>query len=295
MHRSRKESLTAWGMLAPYLVVYLLFLLYPIVKGGYISLHNASIVEVEEFVGLENYRALLSDGYFWESLWNTVYFVFISTPALVAVGLALALLVNAKLKGTTLFRTVFFMPYVLSVSVVSSIWLFVFRPYIGLLSAVLRMVGYSGEILWLDEPLLAWIAILVTTVWWTVGFNMVIFLAGLQDIPDDYYEAARMDGASRMQQFFFITLPSLKHVIVLIVILQTIASFKLFAQPWLMTQGGPGTATRPLVQYIYQSGFIFNNMGGASAMSYALLGVTVVIALIQFKFLSGRRAKRSGK
>lgn len=295
MRRTWKETLTGWGMLAPYLVMYVIFLLYPIAKGGFISLHNASIVEVEEYVGLDNYRAMLTDDYFWEALYNTVYFVVISTPAMVAIGLGLALLVNAKLKGTVVFRTIFFMPYVLSVSVVSSIWLFIFRPYIGLLSAVSKVFGFTGEILWLDEPSLAWLAILITAVWWTVGFNMVIFLAGLQDIPEDYYEAARMDGASRWQQFLFVTLPSLKHVVILIVILQTIASFKLFAQPWLMTQGGPGTSTRALVQYIYQSGFIFNNMGGASAMAYALLGVTILIAFIQFTFLSGRRRKGGAK
>lgn len=286
MRRTWKEILTAWAMLAPYLAMYGLFLLYPIAKGGYISLHNASIVEVEDYVGLDNYRAMLSDDYFWEALGNTVYFVVISTPTLVAVGLGLAMLVNAKLKGTVIFRTIFFMPYVMAVSVVSNIWLFIFRPYIGLFTTIAKALGYSGEILWLDSPGLAWLAILITTVWWTVGFNMVIFLAGLQDIPDFYYEAARMDGATRWQRFRFITLPSLKHIVVLVVILQTIASFKLFAQPWLITQGGPGTATRALVQYIYQSGFVFNNMGGASAMAYALLLVTILIALIQFKFLS---------
>ncbi len=289
MRRSWKQTLTGWGLLAPYLVVYLLFLLHPIFMGGYISLHNASLIGVEEYVGLANYRDMLSDRYFWDSLRNTVFFVLISSPALVAAGLALALLVNAKLRGTVIFRTVFFMPYVLAVSVVSSIWLFIFRPYIGLVSAIAKFLGFSGEILWFDSPNLAWTAILITTVWWTVGFNMVVFLAGLQDIPDDYYEAARMDGATRMQQFLFITLPSLRHVTALVALLQTIASFKLFAQPWIMTQGGPGTSTRALVQYIYQDGFIFNNMGGASAKSYALLAITILVAFIQFKFLSGKK------
>ena len=288
-----KENFTAWIFLLPYLAVYAVFLLYPILKGFVISLHDASILDNGDYVGWEKYLEMFSDEYFWEALWNTFYFVILSTPVITAFGLLLALVVNARLLGTGLLRTAFFMPFVLAVSVVSSIWLFILRPYSGLISSLMVSFGITGDIFWLDEPHLAWLSLVITTLWWTVGFNMVLFLAGLQDIPDDYYEAARMDGASSCQQFFFITLPSLKGVIALTVVLQTIASFKLFAQPWLMTQGGPGTATRALVQYIYQTGFTYENMGQASAMAYVLFVITIIIAFSQFRIMG--RKRRAGK
>lgn len=292
MRKSVRESATAWAFLFPYLAFYALFMLYPIVKGFVMSLRDGTIIRDGPFVGLEKYLDMFRDEYFWESLWHTCYFVIISTPTITAFGLLLALVVNSRLAGTWLLRTSFFMPFVLAVSVIASTWKFILRPYSGFISSVLHTFGYAGEVFWLDEPRLAWLSILVATLWWTVGFNMVLFLAGLQDIPDDYYEAARMDGASGWQQFRFITLPSLKGVIALVVVLQTIASFKLFAQPWLMTEGGPGTETRALVQYVYQTGFIFENMGQASAMAYVLFLVTIVIAFFQFRLMGRRKSSR---
>ncbi|HZG78707.1 MAG TPA: sugar ABC transporter permease [Paenibacillus sp.] len=272
--------------LLPYLFFYLWFMVYPIYKGFVISLHEWAIGVEPEFVGFANYADMLKDRHFWEALWHTVYFVILSTPSLVVVGLALALIVNAKLKGTTFLRSGFFLPHILSISVISSIWVFILQPYTGLMNSILHKLGVVEEIFWLSDANLAWISILIATVWWTVGFNMVLFLAGLQEIPDDWYEAARIDGANARDCFWHITLPSLRGVVLLIVVLQSIASFKLFGQPWLMTQGGPGTATRPLVQYIYETGFRANEMGLAAAMSYVLFLVMILFAVIQFKFLS---------
>ena len=282
------EQGLAWLFLLPYLVFYSWFMLYPIFKGFIISLNEWSIGVTPRFVGLDNYAAMLRDRYFWEALGHTVLFVFLSTPALVIFGLAFALIVNAGLKGTTFLRSAFFLPYILSISVISSIWVFVLRPYTGLMNAILHRLGVAREIFWLSDANLAWLSILIATVWWTVGFNMVLFLAGLQEIPDDLYEAASIDGANRWHLFRYITLPSLRGVIALIMVLQSIASFKLFGQPWLMTQGGPGTATRTLVQYIYEMGFRANEMGQASAMSYVLFLIMIVFAVIQFRFLSNR-------
>jgi multiple sugar transport system permease protein len=282
------EQGLAWLFLLPYLVFYSWFMLYPIFKGFIISLNKWSIGAVPEFVGLRNYAAMLRDPYFWEALRHTILFVFLSTPSLVIVALTFALIVNSGLKGTTFLRSAFFLPYILSISVISSIWVFVLRPYTGLMNAMLHRVGVEQEIFWLSNSTLAWISILIATVWWTVGFNMVLFLAGLQEIPDDLYEAASIDGANRWHSFRYITLPSLRGVIALIVVLQSIASFKLFGQPWLMTQGGPGTATRPLVQYIYETGFRANDMGRASAMSYVLFLIMIMFAVIQLKYLSKR-------
>ncbi len=292
MKRETREACAAWTFIIPYAAVYALFMLYPIVKGVVISLHDATLLKDGPYVGLEKYRDMLADEYFWEALWNTCYFVLLSTPIITVVGLVMALLVNAGLKGTWLLRTVFFMPFVLAVSVVASMWKFILRPYSGLISTLIQSFNLGEEIFWLDEPQLAWISIVIATLWWTVGFNMVLFLAGLQEIPEDYYEAARMDGASAWQRFLFVTLPSLKGIIALVVVLQTIASFKLFAQPWLMTEGGPGTATRALVQYVYQTGFTYENMGQASAMAYVLFAVTIVMAFIQFRLLNRKRTSK---
>lgn len=288
---SKKKSVVEIGaamlFLLPYLIFYIWFMLYPIYKGFIMSLHEWSIGIEPVFVGLANYTEMLQDRHFWEALWHTVYFVILSTPSLVVVGLLLALIVNAGLKGTTFLRAGFFLPHILSISVISSIWVFILQPYTGLMNTVLHSLGIQQEIFWLSDKNLAWISILIATVWWTVGFNMVLFLAGLQEIPDDWYEAAKIDGAGAWDCFLNITLPSLRGVILLIIVLQSIASFKLFGQPWLMTQGGPGTATRPLVQYIYETGLHRSNeMGLASAMSYVLFLVMILFALIQFKFLS---------
>lgn len=236
-------------------------MLYPIIKGFIISLHDWTLGMDSTFVGLQNYVTMFKDSYFWEALGNTILFVLISTPALIFVGLGIALLVNAGLKGTTFLRSVFFLPYVLSISVIASIWVFILQPYTGLLNTFLHKMGIVEEIFWLGDENLAWVSILLATIWWTVGFNMVLFLAGLQEIPDEYYEAAKMDGANSWKQFISITLPSLKGVMLLTVVLQTINSFKLFGQPYLMTNGGPGTETRALVQYIYEKGFIEQQMG----------------------------------
>ncbi|MDM5331304.1 sugar ABC transporter permease [Neobacillus sp. CF12] len=284
----RGDNLKAYLFLAPFLIVYSLFMLYPIIKGFIISLHDWTLGMDSTFVGLQNYVTMFKDSYFWEALGNTILFVLISTPALIFVGLGIALLVNAGLKGTTFLRSVFFLPYVLSISVIASIWVFILQPYTGLLNTFLHKMGIVEEIFWLGDENLAWVSILLATIWWTVGFNMVLFLAGLQEIPDEYYEAAKMDGANSWKQFISITLPSLKGVMLLTVVLQTINSFKLFGQPYLMTNGGPGTETRALVQYIYEKGFIEQQMGVASSMSYVLFAITIVFAFIQFKFFQNK-------
>lgn len=282
-----KTELSGWLFLLPFLLVYFVFLLFPVIRGLYLSFFDWTIGSEMSFVGLNNYLYMFTDRHFWRAIWNTIYFVLLSTPVLVVFGLMFALIVNSKLKGTTFLRSIFFLPYILSVSVISYLWVFILQPYSGLLNSILSNFGI-GEIFWLNETGLAWLSIVVATLWWTVGFNMVLYLAGLQEIPDEYYEAAKVDGANAWQRFFFITIPSLKRITLLIIILQTIASFKVFGQVWLMTGGGPGTSTRTLVQYIYETGFRADNMGYASAMSYVLFLVTIIISFVQFKLFSAK-------
>jgi len=286
--RSFKTLLTASVFLAPFLILYVWFWIYPIFKGFLTSFYAGTFGGELQFVGLYNYKYMVHDPKFWTALGNTLYFILISKPTIVILGLVMALLVNAKLKGTTLLRTVFFMPYVLSVSVIGSIWLFMLQARTGLLPETLRMLGMTKEISWLGSWGMGWLSILMATLWWTVGFNMVLFLAGLQEIPDDHYEAAELDGAGTWAKFWHITLPSLKGVTVLVIILQSIASFKLFGQTWLITKGGPGTATTPLVHYIYQIAFRQWDMGYAAAVSFILFLAIALMTLIQYKLLSGR-------
>ena len=280
------RNILGWLFAAPYLYFFISYVLVPILRGAYISLFKWGMGTSRTFVGFQNYITLFGDGSFWEALRNTLVFVVISTPTILVWGLILALIINSRLKGRTFVRSVYFLPYVLSVSVISSIWIFVLQPYTGLLNGVLQGLGMQGEIFWLDNPVLAWISILLATTWWTVGFNMILFLVGLQDISAEYYEAASIDGAGAWQRFLHITLPGLKKVIISVALLQTIASFKIFSQSYLMTRGGPGTATRTLVQYIYETGFRNRQMGMASAMAYMLFFIMILMALLQFKLLN---------
>ena len=281
---SYKTYLAALAFMAPFLILYVWFWVYPIIKGFLTSFQSGTFGGEQRFVGLANYQYMLTDPKTSSSFGNTLYFILISTPSIVVLGLVLALLVNMKLKGTTFLRTVYFMPYMLSVSVIGSIWLFIFQSRTGLISETLRSLGMN-EISWLGSWGMGWLSILIATLWWTVGFNMILFLAGLQEIPDSLYEAADLDGAGAWAKFRYITMPSLKGVTAIVVVLQSIASFKLFGQTWLITKGGPGTSTTPLVHYIYQIAFRQWDMGYAAAVSFVLFVTIAVISFIQYKFL----------
>ncbi|WP_246073211.1 carbohydrate ABC transporter permease [Paenibacillus dokdonensis] len=289
-HRSHayKNYLAALAFLAPFMVIYLWFWIYPIIKGFITSLSKGNMGGEKTFAGLENYSYMMSDDKFWSSLWNTLYFILISTPSIVVLGLALALIVNMKLKGTTFLRTAFFMPYMLSVSVIGSIWVFILQSRTGFIAETLGSMGITMGISFFGSWGMGWLSILIATLWWTAGFNMILFLAGLQEIPDDLYEAADIDGAGALAKFRFITMPSLKGVTALVVILQTISSFKLFGQTWLITKGGPGTSTTPLVHYIYQIAFKQWDTGYAAAVSFVLFLIIALISLIQYKLLMSK-------
>lgn len=284
-----KENFVAWGFLLPYMVFFVGFLLFPILRGMKLSLFDSTLGGKEFFIGFQNYTEMLRDPGFWEAMWNTIYYVILSTPVMVVVGFIFALFINSKIKGITFVRTCLFSPYVLSLSVVTGLWIFIFQPYTGLMSRMGAALGIS-EMYWLNTKGLVWIAILITTVWWTVGFNMILFLAGLQDVPEEIYEAAQIDGATKTQTLFRITIPMVKDSIALVVMLQMIASFKLFGQTYLMSGGGPGTSTRTIVHYIYETGFTNRHMGSAAAMSVAFFVVVLAASLLQNKLF----AKKEG-
>jgi len=285
------NDLLAAAFLAPYMTFFIVFSIIPIFYGLFVSFHSWTLIGKDAFVGFENYAYALRDEDFWASLWHTTYFVLLSTPSLVLVSFALSLILDSRIKGRTLLRTVFFMPNILSVAVISYIWIFVLQPYGGLMNSVLRKLGLlspEGEIFWLADPNLAWVSIVIITVWWTQGFNMIVFLAGLQGIPAEHYEAATIDGADAWKRLLYITLPAMRGLIVLVTVLTTIASFKVFGQVWLVTRGGPANETRTMIQYIYETGFSANDLGLATAMSFIFFVLLVVLAVLQFKFFNGK-------
>jgi multiple sugar transport system permease protein len=285
--RIGSKTLTAFFFMLPFLLLYSLFIIWPVIQGIYVSLHRWGLMGKIRFLGISNYTRFLQDKFFWGALWNTTWFVIISVPLLIVTALILALLANRETPMQKLFRVCYYLPNVLSVSVISYMARYMASPYLGFISTVLHSFGLLApgqEIMWLTDPNLIWVVVTSATVWWTTGFSMMLYISALQDIPRQIYEAADLDGASAGDKLFKITLPMMKSATYLILLLQIIASFKIFGQIFMISGGGPGNMTRPLIQYIYESAFAKNDMGYASAMSYALFIILVVLSFIQIKF-----------
>lgn len=277
-----RTDLTGWGFVAPFLLVFILFLLWPIILGFRMSFYNWSLGRgALEFLGLDNYARLFADPAFWSSLWHTIFFTIYTTPILVILGFLLALLINRAIPAQWLFRTIFFAPFVLPVSVISLIWNWLYQPGFGLINGTLAFFG-GKDINWLSDPNVAMTAVVILTVWWTVGFNFVLYLAGMQQIPSELYEAAAIDGAGYWSRVRYIMIPQLSRITSLIVILQVIASLRVFDQIYLLLTGGPNYSTRPIIEYVYDAGFTSFRIGYASAMSYVFFVVILLVSLLQF-------------
>lgn len=284
-----KSKITSSLFVLPYLVLFITFLFIPILYGAWMSFHEWDLLNPEHtFVGLENYMKIFdSSSYinniFFEGLFNTFQFVIYSVPLLIIVGLGLALLItNLPRKLSGLFRTVYFIPYSVSVSVVAIIWLWLLDTNSGLINQYLMKLNLP-IIPWLTDLPWAWISIVVATLWWTIGFNMVIFINALNEVSEDLYEASSLDGANRWQRFIHITLPSIKPTMVFVVITSTIASFNVYGQPYLMTRGGPGTETKVLLMNIVDEAFNQRQLGNAAAMSLMMALIMIVISIVQLK------------
>ncbi len=285
----RRNALTGFGFVLPFLIVYALFLLWPIILGLRMSFFNWSLVGkgASDFTGLANYGEALADPAFWTSLWHTILFTIISTPILVVLGLGLALLANTVPWGKGFFRLAFFAPYVLPSAVVALIWIWLYEPGFGLISGSLAGIGL-GNIGWLTSANIAMFSIVITTVWWTIGFNFILYLAGLQDIPQEMYESAALDGAGTWARLRYITVPLLGRTTTLVLVLQVLASLKIFDQIYLMTTGGPNFSTEPIIEYIYDTGFTSYRVGYASAMSYLFFVIILVVSIVMFSLLNRR-------
>jgi multiple sugar transport system permease protein len=245
---------------------------------------NWEIIGSREFIGLGNYKELFSDTLFWKAFKNTLYYLVLVGPFEVILGLLLASLVNQPLRGKVIARTLVFMPYVIMVTAVGIVWRWILETRFGILNYYFHQIGLP-EIPWLTDSRTAMPGIVFTTIWWTVGFNMVIFLAGLQDIPQELYEASRIDGAKKWQQFYYITIPLLRPAAFFVILTTIIFSLQVFGQIFVMTSGGPGNSTLVLVQYLYMVGFRLFRLGYASTIGFVLFLIILIFSLLQFRFV----------
>jgi multiple sugar transport system permease protein len=280
-----RDNVIGYVFLLPFLIFLFVFMILPIFQGLYMSFFDWNVLTPPTYVGLDNFRTMFQESDFWSALWHTVYFVLISTLPLVVIGLLIALGLNKSFRGKVLVRGMFFFPYLLTVSVIATIWRWLLQQHFGLVNYYLGKIGLT-QLNWLGEPNLAMISIALATIWWTIGFNIIIFLAALQEIPEQLYEAARIDGATPFQSFYFITIPQLRSSLVFVFITQIIASFQIFGQVAVMTGGGPFGSTRTFVQYIYEQGFKFLKMGYASALAYILFAIMFICTILQWKLFT---------
>ncbi len=275
------RPLAGYAFIGPYLLLYVFLFVYPLVLGFDISLHRADLFGAREWVGFEYYTRLMADPVFHQALGNTFKLALMIVPTVTILTLLLALALNRATRGAAIFRGIFFSSSVLSVTIVTLIWRFILTPDAGLIAELLQGAGLQ-PVPFLSDPDLVLSALAITTVWWSLGLPLMLFLAGLQQIPGDIYEAAALDRAGRWTTFRRITLPSLKRTVLLVVMLQTAAHLQIFGQAQLLTQGGPSGASRPIVLFIYEAAFGRWELGYAVAAAEVLFLLVLAITLVQY-------------
>ncbi|QNL96948.1 carbohydrate ABC transporter permease [Treponema sp. Marseille-Q4132] len=269
----------------PFMIVFALFLLFPMLFGLFIGFFDWDILSTRTWTGFGNYVKLFKDVTFYSSLGHTLVFVLVSTPLLLVTGFLMALLVTSRSPLKDAAENLFFLPYILSITVIGTLWAWLLQKNYGIVNQFIKLFG--GEpIGWLTDTKYAMTSIIATTVWWTAGFNMILFSAGIKQISSEIYDAVKIDGANYVQTVWRITLPLVRPTTALCLILQIIASFNIFGQVYVMTGGGPHGSTRVLVQYIYETGFKYFKMGYSSAMAYVLFFIILIISLFQYKAIS---------
>ncbi|MCO8243393.1 MULTISPECIES: sugar ABC transporter permease [unclassified Haladaptatus] len=287
----RRETIDGILFSLPYLAFFCLFLLYPLLQGLYMSLFewDPLFPSESQFVGLGNYAAMFGDPAFWNALSNTVYFVVLTVPTMVVLSLALALGVNRKVFGRRYLRTIYFSPYILTVSIVGIVWSLFLATGFGPVNYYLGFVMDSPPD-WLGSPRLAMPILAVVTDWWLLGFNFVILLAARQNVPERLYEAAKLDGAGTWRAFRDITLPQMRNAIAFVIIIQFIQQFQVFGQPYVMTNGGPNESTTTLVFYLYNAAFSQQRFGYAAAIGYLLFAILVGVSYVNYRYIGSDSA-----
>jgi multiple sugar transport system permease protein len=285
----RRELLAGLAFIAPSFLILLFFVILPVVSAFLLSFSEWELLSKDRtFIGLGNYVDLLTKPELWKVIRNTLYFSVLKIPLDIALSLAIALLLNRKLRGLALYRTAFFMPVISSAVAVSAIWRWIYNPHFGLANSLLKLVGLPPQT-WLSDPNLAMPAVVLVALWKGLGYNVVIYLAGLQGVPAIYDEAAQIDGAGRWQRFWHVTWPLLSPVTYFILIMSVINAFKVFAQIHVMTPGGgPLGSTEVMVFYIYRLAFQEYHFGRAAAAAFILFAIIVTLTLLQRRFIEPR-------
>lgn len=279
-----RKKIIPYLLVSPYIIHFLVFVAFPVGFSIYLTFNNWNIISPMEFAGLSNYKRLIQDSIFWKSLLNTLIFLVIHIPLQIIVALFLAELLNQKIKLRGFFRGAFFLPVIVSGVVVTILWQQLYGFDTGLLNRLLVKVGLS-KIGWLTDPNWAMPSIAVMATWKNVGLYIVLFLVGLQAVPQQYYEAAELEGATHLQKFFKITLPMINPTIFMVVVLSTIGGFSLFIEPYVMTGGGPLNSTISAVLYIYKQGFFYYHMGYAATLGFFFAMLILAVVMIQKKFV----------
>lgn len=283
------SALSGYLFIAPYMLLYVAFLAVPVVYGFWISLHDWHVLgQTRPFIGFANYKALLQDDLFIRSLINTGYFALLTVIPSNAVSLLLALGLNSRVRGETLFKTLYYLPVVLSVSVTAIIWRWLYSTEFGIINYYLSALG-APRLGWLNSPALAMPSLAIMSIWWGAGGNMLVYLAGLRGIPEEYYEAARIDGAGGWERFRHITVPLLRPALLFCLVMSLIGSSQVFGQSYILTGGGPHYSTLTVVLYMYQTGFSLYRMGYACAVAYVLFALVLGLTIVQYRLIAGRR------
>lgn len=279
--KRKSDALAAAGFLAPFFVLFTTFTVVPVVYGFWMSLHNWHILAKSPvFIGLSNYSVVLQDDRFWQALKQTVYFVLLVVPAGNLVSLCFAVGLNQRFRGQTLYRVLLYLPVITSITVLAVMWRWLYASDYGLINHIL-----GRPIRWLDDVDLVMPALALMTIWWGAGGNMLVYLAALKAVPSEILEAASLDGSTSAHRFFRMTLPTIRPAILFCVVLSVIASFQVFGQSYILTNGGPADRSLTVAVYMYQMGFGQYQLGYASAVAYVLFAVVLAFTLIQFRVL----------
>lgn len=281
---ARRETLTGYAFLLPNLAGFLVFTLLPVVAALLISFTSWDLLRPPRWIWFENYARMFNDALFHKVLGNTLLYVLGTVPVQMVLALLIALALNQKIPGQVFFRTAFFMPVVASTVAVALVWRWIYHADFGLLNSFLYAVGVTDPPSWLSSTRWALPAVIIMSVWQQIGFSMVLFLAGLQGVPQTLYEAARIDGAGTWARLRFITLPLLSSTTFFVLVIGIINSFQVFDQALVMTNGGPANATNTIVFNIYRYGFQFFQMGYAAAMAWVLFAIIFVVTIVQFRY-----------
>ena len=278
-----KKNLTIFAFTSPWIIGFLSFGIYPIIISFYYSLCQYDVLREPMFIGLENYRTILyEDAYFWKTIWNTLYYTIFRVPINIFLSLLIAILLNRTLKASGLIRATFFLPSLISGVALSVIWIWIFNPQIGLLNTILAFFGLKGP-LWLQDENWSKLSLVIMSTWSIGGGRMLVFLAALQNVNPNLYEALKLDGGNDLQCFWHITLPLISPVIFLWSVIEVIASMQIYTEAFIMTKGGPLESTLFYNLYLYNQAFENFNMGYASALAWILLVITLIITLAQFR------------